>query len=780
MTDRPEELRADLISAVAERVREVEASAVADNPEAVSDLLDGGFEVADLGYEFAVPPVLEALDRLDDLGLVDSRQRGWRLNLGGRVALHGGRKEFANESFVHAQELGRSSGDRTLVASALLNRGVAAFNDGRRDEAVELFTKSNRARPPDDPVGRAQGWINLATAYLDTGEVERARRYVRRVERIPELGSYPSILSSAIGVDGLISARTGDLEKAHAAFRESARLAKKASALSHLLPALQNVGAVNLDLGRLGVATRWLRRAERLARLLLAEDVLEGTQRTLATALHRNKRSKEALTLLQSALEGAWARKDQASAARLNADIGAMAVADHDDDAAVNPLRSAFEQFVELREPQSALAVGRTLIDALVRSSLFAEAARSVDTTARALELRRLETLSLREHLGDELLEASQPSEAANVYRHIARQLRQGDPGSDEWSWRLGMKLRDANDPGSAVRLIGRGMRWLDPETSSLTRYQLLNDRALAYLALDKVDAAERDLALALTQATDVDDRVMQSILLSNLSETARRLGEPEEALEYANRAVQTSEAIGSDVEKARALTMLGLAAGAAGDWEAALSYHRRALELARNLGDQETESVALGGLAQANFAQDHKARAAELYSEAAAIERRLRDPDHEAQSRAALIELAAAANDEPGLRRELQRLINLVQQEHASLDIALNGISRAGAAWLRSDRIEAAGATYYAGILLALAQWDESSGGTRLVGKAMAAPYVHAAMINPGHSDTLDAYLRRRLKRRTKDAYSVVAELLTIARKGASRVSLEAPAGAI
>jgi tetratricopeptide (TPR) repeat protein len=767
------EIHGELLSNVEAQTARAAADARAGNSKAITDLIDGGFELADLGFEFATRPVLEALNRLTTESLLDPTQQGWFRNLEGRVFLREGKPEEAVAALASAEAAGRKVGDRSLVASALLNMGILKYVDGNAAEALEFFRRSNRARPANDPVGRAQGWINLASVYLDLGEVERSRRLARQARSLPAIRGYPSIVSSAIGIEGLVRARVGDLEGADLAFREAARLARRAAAWSHLLPALQNIGAVNLDLERYGVAIRWLRRAARLAELLLMNDVLLATERTLATALLRSRRPGEAVATLEGARTRAIAAGDQPGVAQLSADLGALALSRRRFEQAESSLAAAQDQFIALGEPASALMVSRALLDTLAQLRRMDRADEVLEDTLLRLDLSRAAALSLREDLGDSYARAHMRSAAVQVYRESVGRIRRRDRESAESTWRLGMKLLSQHESRAAAVALTRSLRWLDPATPELSSYQVLNDRALAYMASGDTQRAEIDLRAALAGATEDDDRAMQTIVLSNLSETSRRNRSLMEASEFANRAITLSKHSGDKDEEARAFSMLGLAQSELGDWAGAGESHRRALRIARSIGDASAEAIALGGIGTVHFAGRRFAQARSFFRQAASIERDIGDAVHEAQSRAALAEIAAIRNDRAEVRKELQRAVTLVQTEGASLEAALIGIGRCGGAWLRGGRTEEASDTFYAGIVLALAQWDGTSAdGLRHVGRSILAPYVYSLRVGRSTQPEVDRRLRARLRRLLRNEYGAIQPILDSAMRASARTA--------
>lgn len=756
------QLREDFINAIQHEVEAREQVALLGDRSAVEELINGGFQIADQGYVFAVDSVLLALTRLLEAGVLVEKDRGWFLNLRGRVALDG--SPVAAQGWLEeAAGIGSRLGDRTLVASSMMNLGICAWRGGDLNAAIQYLDLSIANRSRRDRFGRAQGLVNLVGAYLELGDVSNARTVLRKLDRMTLNRSGPSLYSSILGVRGLVAANMGDLATAEDAFRESARAALSAEAWGHLLPALLNVGAVKLDRGQPGLALRWLRRAERLGRFLLAYEMVESAQRTQGTALHRTHRSAEARRLLESGRQEALERSDQLSWARLSGDLGALEVATGRHGRAVAPLEEAVKVLVGSREVEPALVTTRTLASALIATGRFEEAEARVTQVAETLRLPRARDRRLKESLADLILAAFRPERAAVIYSGVARRIGRAEHSASVELWRIGLKLLDANDPVASSRVLSRALGALNDSDTAVSPYQILNDRALAYLASRRNVAAERDLRDALALATEQEDRPMQALILSNLSESRRRLNHFEDAVELATRSISISRETGDLSELARASSMRGLAHASAENWEAARGDHLLALRVARQSGDLSTEAVALGGLAQTSFAIRRYKRARSLYQQSAELEQRLMDWDHEAESRAALVEVGAVLTDPDQVRRDLQRLIDLVQQKDASVATAITGIARAGGAWLRNGRTREAGETFLAGILLALAQWRDPDDHRQMrhAGTAFVAPYAYARLIDATAVPVLDRLLRSRLRRKLGDSFPVAATFL-------------------
>jgi tetratricopeptide (TPR) repeat protein len=765
--DRASKLRAEAVEAVVAALEPIEQRARDGDHNAISELLDAGFQLADAGWEYTLEPVLSALQAAATRGDLDASQMGWLANLQGRSELHTGRPAVAEDAFRRAADLGHESDDRILVSSAMLNLGIVAFKAGRDESAISHFRASNRARPADDSIGRAQGYVNLASAYLDSGDLEAARRALRSARRSEGIEYYASIRSSIAGVEGLVEIKRGNPQRAIALFRESARLAQSVPSWSHLLPAMQNVGAAYLDLGRIGPSIRWLRRADRLARLILATEAEVSISRTLATALYRSRRIPEAREVLDQARSRAAERGDMAGRAEINSDLGALAFAIGDFAGASEALEEALTHFARTDDIDKTVAIARSIVSAMVKADRVGDAFQFVNDVTDRVGLPRERQFELKEGFASDLADVRR-SQAVGVLRELEQTLTVDDSGAVETQWRISMELSSLGEYSAAVRGLTRALKWSALRRhDSIDLYYLLNDRAISYLNAGNNKLAQRDLKEALAETQAAQDRAMEAVILGNLSESSRRIQNWNQSREYATRAIRVAMETGDDAERGRSLTMLALAERSIGNEPEASRAFEEALELARRIGDKSTEAVALGGLGGGSYASHDWERAIQEYTLAAEIERSSRDAEHEVQSLAALVELSSIVGDAALTRRHAQRLVDIVQSRKVALDIGLLGLQRAARACLERGDSRQAGDLFLVEILVALAEWDgKSSTGMKRIVRAILAPYGISRTVRPQDAHAIDRRLRRRLKARTKDAYPLIEGLLNEASK--------------
>jgi tetratricopeptide (TPR) repeat protein len=761
-----------LVAAVEERATVLHHAASEGDAGASAALVDGAFEYLDRGLLVAATPIIERLDALSDVGNLSASQQGWLTNLHARVWFSTGGYDQAIGALTAIVAGARESGDAALLGTTFLNLGNAYWARGSLTEAEGAFRESINVRDASDGFGRAQGWINLAGVFLDRGDIDAAVSAIDRASALPAAGRG-RLRASLAGVRGLVAAAEGTLDRAKAEFEESARVASRVGALEHLAVALQNLGAVNLDLGLAGRATRYLRRAERVAAEMSLGRLLDSIQRTLATALQRLGRARDAQVVLERAIAAALSRDDLVALARVRADTGALLVLEGRHREAVAPLSVALDAFLRVGDGAWAQNVAKNLAGALVDLDDEARAVRTIRQVAEGLRLADRPKLELEESIGDMFLGEGHIGAAIRAYERAREYLPASEVVPADYLAETASKVGNVA-PSEATRLYSAALELYRDGTGVIARYHMLNDRALLFAQLGAHARAREDLLAALDESTEVGDRAMRTLVLRNLSEVLRRDGEVEPAVGYAEQGLAVAEHLGNRLETAWSLATLGLALAAAGDWVGARPRFEASVKLARSLRLTEVEAIALGGLAQSDFAKGRYRTARRRYRAAAQIEQRLGDRQHETETYAALVEVDALLRDEEAFEDDLQRLVDLVQKEDGSLDVAENGMSRAARAWLRrrGKGPERAGETFALAILLRL--WQAATSGPDALPEGFAgpfvAPYIYAASVEERSMHRIEVSLLSVIREKAGGrGERVVRELLAAGREAAS-----------
>lgn len=223
----------------------------------------------------------EAIDLYNGLGDLAGLSNAW-LNLGLALHLNLARPEQAEDAYRQALRLAEESGDRTEEIQDLFYLGRLLLEQGRLDEAEEVFRRCLAASEGSaegrwsarEGLGRiaaARGDLPQALRHLETAldEIERVRAGLAQASwRAGYFGDKRSVYAAAVSVLW----RLGDAERAfHVAQRAKAR---------DLLDAL----------GANGRPAR-PRQAAELRKLLGGETILEyflGEDRLFAWSLRRN------------------------------------------------------------------------------------------------------------------------------------------------------------------------------------------------------------------------------------------------------------------------------------------------------------------------------------------------------------------------------------------------------------------------------------------------------------------------------------------------------------
>jgi tetratricopeptide (TPR) repeat protein len=761
----PDEFRRATISQVEAGVGHLLETSV--RAEAADAVLSFGLYLVDLGRAFALDPVFAAIDQLRlDAGLREVDE-GWYSMLKGLEDFHHGQLEQARRRFDQALSVGSALNNENLLANGLQNLGLVAWLKGSLEEAEKDFIASNERRSETDAEGSAKVLVNLASLYLDLGATDRFARIVSQLAASPAMALRGADRSALLGLQGLLAVQEGRLPDAERLLRAGSLMARRKGIVDHEIVNLQNLGSVRMDLETPGRALRPLRRAAGLAWLTDNVRMLEPAERTLATALVRAGRFREAVEILAEADSEARDRNDDLSRARIAADLGALYLIWKKPAVAAETLHGALETFIRTRERvwgrKSALNLGL----ALVRTTSVEEAQRVIGDAAFRLFEDSADVGEILETFADIILgECPGPDCARAYWAAVEEYTKKQSPELGDHLAEIAGKLADAGMPGEAVGFFDDALRRYDPEGCHIAPYQILNDRGLAKAAAGDPGAGITDLRQSLTLATDSQDRAMRTLCLGNISEMTRRQGSLDEALALANQALTEARNLQSQMQICSALATLGLAQLGVDDSEGAAYSFKESLRVARRTGDQSIEAVALGGLGQVAFAKRRYRKAVDYYLRAVDIESEETDPTHETETWAALSETAARLADGDRFESYLQHLIDAVQKRRGPLEPALGAMQRAGTAWLEAGDLEVAGGAFAMGILLAAVEsvTADQEQFIAAVSRAVLVPFFAAASTGRDSAE-LERYIRAELRRHLGRSGRTIESLFPIAR---------------
>lgn len=185
----------------------------------------------------------------------------------GLVALGQNHFSEATRNFEQSLSFARSSGDRFLEATSLLNLGALSLKTDHFDEAIDESDASYRiARTLNaaDIALVAEG--NVGWAYYRLGDSERALEPLleaaRRADQLGDLFSQENNLTNI----GYVHMDSGKFDLAELSFRNALALAKTEGSKEHMLNALRVLARLALRTGDIDKAKENSEQALRIAR----------------------------------------------------------------------------------------------------------------------------------------------------------------------------------------------------------------------------------------------------------------------------------------------------------------------------------------------------------------------------------------------------------------------------------------------------------------------------------------------------------------------------------
>ncbi len=177
----------------------------------------------------------------------------------GRAFHISGNQEKALEHYNMALSLATKSGQRRMVAAALVNVGIVEAERGRIREAVKSYTRAlEMAMELGDKAVAARALNNLGVAHHSAGEVERALEYYERALRInEELGSYHGLAIALGNIAGIYN-QMGETERAMEYHRRALETYERMGDVHGMAVARLDMGVVLYTMGRFDEAEEML------------------------------------------------------------------------------------------------------------------------------------------------------------------------------------------------------------------------------------------------------------------------------------------------------------------------------------------------------------------------------------------------------------------------------------------------------------------------------------------------------------------------------------------
>ncbi len=269
----------------------------------------------------------ELLGRIDvDVEGLSDQDRGWALNALALADHVLGRTDEAEHRLREMKRLGQDAGDDRLVATALQNLGVVAFESSPAT-ARDLFEQAEEvARSYGDEYQIVQLQLSRINAAMSEGDLAEATHLLDEVE--PTVRPWGGHLLAAVnGTRGLIASQRGDYKRAEQLFHRTVRSARRRRHPHDAILGWQNLAAAARDDGRPRTAADRIERAVSIAETLGWPGKLGELHRALGAVLYEVGEFDDAANHL--ARSGDYYRQVDSTieAARCDADLGAALAA---------------------------------------------------------------------------------------------------------------------------------------------------------------------------------------------------------------------------------------------------------------------------------------------------------------------------------------------------------------------------------------------------------------------------------------------------------------------
>lgn len=707
----------------------------------------------------------------------------WLANYHGLVLLHQHKNDQAVRVLSAGLRFARIARATSLLVSLYTNLGVAAHR--RRDPATARRHYRRAlalARSDGDRQSAAKLIINLASSFVETGSLDKARVLAQELEGLlTDLGSK-SLRATAFHLLGRLAVEDGDLDRARANFHKAAQVSLATGRLYGYAASKQSEGTALLELGRNKAALRCLETALAAATQLQDDELRSLVLSSLGLTLFHLARYDDARDAVEELRALADSLGDRNLWARATVDLAAVLARRGDRRDAANAL---------IQASKAGAGMPRAWRRVVAQNIVFVGLPEQPPDQFENHVLLACALLDRSDHEGraDVLwaagdicrsLGAAPEVSVAMMQASLVERRRTRDSlayGRDVAQ--LGAFARDhgllrvaLSSFSSACRVYERrGERWL--------AFHVRNDHALVLVRLGRLSDAARELSGCLETAHDLDDRVMELQALGNLTEIDRRRGRLRDAEATGRKALELAADLDDHHETARVLGLLGLVASDTGDLRRATELYTQQLEAARRLGDKESRASALGGLAGIAFRAEKFRRAGQLYGRAAAANQSVSESsEHLAEDLAGALESYARAGDAPKTEQYAQRLVDIAQEWHHER-LASGSLAQGARAWLERGDDEIAADLYVASIGVPATEPQVRDTPNELGG------LMHAIMIMVFQVEELRGpraplfyrRLKRHLNRQVKGAGRKIAPLIEAARDAQKSIPEGPPA---
>lgn len=456
----------------------------------------------------------------------------------GRVAAEQELYQRAKDAYLGAATAWAEVGNAPEHALALLRAGASAYHLEDADAAVVISESARDAYASlGDQIGQVMSVLNIVQAEILRGDVDAAERFL---ERARDLNTQirDGHLTASVALEGaILAAERGESTVAREGFRAVYRSARRRGDVYQALVASKNLAVLAADEDASAAAIRWWRIAVSLSQEVGDWREGQGLQRALGVALARVGRYEQASASLQLAVDINLAHDSPADLARTRADLGATVIeqaikGDLGSDEferlvarGLDLLIVARQELERVADFEWAATAVRNLRTAWILSNAEAEGAATLIDVAERFDVAEPSYAAEARRNGGWLLLAagSAAANGADAADLLARTVVATTEPSER-AWSLAKQAAEAAERGfddAALRLYDEALSTLSNDDSTTTLGNILNDSALVLARQGELDEAARRLLQVERIAISADDRVLLSLALSNLGETA-------------------------------------------------------------------------------------------------------------------------------------------------------------------------------------------------------------------------------------------------------------------
>lgn len=618
----------------------------------------------------------------------------------------------AQSLFLLAASIWEEAGDVDQRAVNLLRAGAAAFQLDEPAEALEystlaldLFVRLN------DDQGALLATLNLIHMASGAGEMDRAEELLEQARKLSR-GRRDAHISSSIKLEeAILRGQGGDHPAARKIFRAVHRSALRRGDFSQALSAARNLAVVASEESAPAREVHWYQVAIVHAQALGDWEQQQELERSLAIALVRSERYPDAVDAFDRAIalndefgssnDAAQARADKGAVLLQHAIQESLSDTDFDDltSAAVRTLELARQELEHAQDFEWAAIAVRNLRTAWILRKEEADGAAVLIDAAASLAADSEYLLEVRRNAAWLLLAAGSGSADDRPVQWIVEAASTSDP--IETAWALAKQAANLASHGfsaEALSLYDVALARISPEQDPSAYGNMLNDSVVVMNESDDFDTVRGRLLQVEQIARDTHDRVLLSLALANLAETAIRMSDGERARAYLLECVDLAKQLGDAARAASALSTLANTYLSDGEEAEAIRHSDEALELAIRSGSDEAWAHATSAVASAQFLRGDYEAAFQGWM--ACIEQE--DVGESGEHQAFALDALAATGDWSRFRKQLERFAEQSQKTHTQFEF-VEKLHLSALTWLRLKKPQAAGKVIAYGVVLAV-----------------------------------------------------------------------------